>query len=236
MSGKWLIPALFALTAVVPLHAEVFDLWPWKSNGDAPAGASRIGELPGTATQLHTEEMQVNGETLEMKVSSLDIDFATLAAILAKRFPAGSIRAGDDAIRIAYLLREGTVERWLLVDGGIGKPVTLFVIVAPEKLPPPPAWPVELPPLPSGAQANQIVRFPARQAVYGSFREAGDKPEELAQDLTGSLRTAGWRALGEEAGHSGDGNGGIFLHDRPRRILWASFGANGNGVFYSRPY
>lgn len=239
MGGRLRFSAVLAVFAVLatalPLRAEVFELWPWKGGG-APSGGTRVGELPGKATPLYTEPIRVNGVPLEMKVSALDADFPSLLATLARMFPSGNLRAGSDAVRVAYKVDGVNVERWLLVDGGPGKPATLFVIVAPEKIPPPAEWPAELPPLPSGAEAGQVIRFPKRKAAYGSFRNAGSDPEGSAKELSGKLKAAGWRSVGGEAGQPGGGRGGFFLHDSPRRILWAGYGADGTGMFYSRPY
>jgi len=236
MGGKSvLLTAVLALLTVLPLRGEVFELWPWKGGG-VPSGISRVGELPGIVTPLYSEKMRVNGVPLEMKISTVDADFLSLLTMLIRLFPPESIRAGSDAVRVAYRIDKENVERWLLVNGGPGKPVTLFVIVAPEKLPPPPEWPAELPPLPPGAEGRQVIRFPGRKAVYGGFRNAGDDPAALAKELSAGLTTAGWHSIGGEAAQPGGGKGGIFLQDKLRRILWVGYAADGTGVFYSRPY
>lgn len=225
--SRVLLPVLAAFAALSPLRAEVFELWPWKSGG-IPSEVSRTGELPGRVTPLYTEKMQVNGVPLEIKASALDADFPSLLAMLVRMFRPENFRAGSDAVRVAYRVDNGNVERWLLVDGGPGRPVTLFVIVAPEKLPPPDGWPGEFPPLPAGATARQVIRFPGKKAVYGSFRNAGNDPAASAKELSAKLTAAGWRSIG--------GDGGMFLHDSPRRILWADFASDGTGAFYTRPY
>jgi len=233
--SRFSLLVLAAFAALSPLQAEVFDLWPWKGGG-IPSGGTRTGELPGRQTSLYTEQMQVNGVPLEIKASTLDADFPSLLAMLVRMFRPEDIQAGSDAVRVAYRVDQGNVERWLLVDGGPGRPVTLFVIVAPEKLPPPDGWPTELPPMPTGATVRQVIRFPGRKAVYGSFRNSANDPEASAKTLSAKLTAAGWRSVGGEAEQPGGGKGGIFLHDAPRRILWAGFAPDGTGVFYTRPY
>lgn len=222
------VPAVFA--ALSPLRAEVFDLWQWKGGG-IPSEVSRTGELPGGQMPLYTREMRVNGVPLEIRASALNIDFPSLLAVLARMFHPENLRAGSDAVRVAYRVDGGNVERWLLVDGGPGKPTTLFVIVAPEKLPPPDGWPGELPPLPPGATAERVIRFPDKKAVYGNFRNAGDDPAAAGKALSTKLTAEGWRPVGGESG-----SGGLFLHDNPRRVLWTGFAADGTGMFYTRPY
>jgi hypothetical protein len=228
--SRFLLSVLAAFAALSPLRAEVFELWPWKGGG-APAGISRTGELPGRQTPLYTEQMQVNGVSLEIKASALDTDFPSLLAMLVRMFRPEDLRAGSDAVRVAYRVDNGNVERRLLVDGGPGKPVTLFVIVAPEKLPPPDGWPRELPPLPPGATAERIISFPDKKLSYGSFRGPADDPDALGKALAAKLTAAGWRSLNGDGG-----SGGMFLHDSPRRILLISFASDGTGVFYTRPY
>jgi len=230
-----LLLPVFALAAAIPLRAEVFELWPWKPGGVSAPG-SLVERLPGKVKELHAEKIRVNGVPLEIRVSAVDADFATILTVLAKLFRPENLAAGPDAVRVAYKLGKDRVERWLLVNGGRGKPATLFVIVSPEKLPQPESWPAELPPLPPGAAAKQVVQFPERKAVYGSFQNAGRDPENLAKELTGRLRAEGWIPLGNETEQPGGGRGGIYLSRNPRRLLWAGYGADGSGIFYLRPY
>lgn len=236
MSGNMrLVLAVFAaFAAFAPLRGEVFELWPWKGGG-VPSGSSRTGELPGRLTPLYVENAEVNGVPLKIEVSALDTDFTSLLAWLVRAFRPENLRVGSDAIRVAYQVGGNQVERWLLVNGGPGKPVTVIVIVAPEKLPPP-EWPPELPALPPGATPGQVIRFPGKKAVYGSFRNAGGDPSLSSKELAAGLEVAGWRSVGGEAGQPDGGRGGIFLHDKPRRVLWAGYGSDGNAVFFSRPY
>ena len=184
---------------------------------------------------LHAEKMRVNGVDLQLKISAVNADFPLLLSWLAKMFRPENLQSAGGSVKVAYKVGR-QVERWLLVDGGPGKPVTLFLIVAPEKLPEAKEWPEELPELPAGAVPVQVVSFPGRKAVYGSFRNAGSEPSNLFRSLSAALKLAGWKSLGNEAEQPDGGTGGIFLGQNPRRILWANYGSNGSGIYYSRPY
>ena len=206
---------------LLPLRGEVFMLWPWKGGGTA-SGESLAGQLPGIGRMLHAEKMRVNGVDLQLKISAVNADFPLLLSWLAKMFRPENLQSAGGSVKVAYKVGR-QVERWLLVDGGPGKPVTLFLIVAPEKLP-------------AGAVPVQVVSFPGRKAVYGSFRNAGSEPSNLFRSLSAALKLAGWKSLGNEAEQPDGGTGGIFLGQNPRRILWANYGSNGSGIYYSRPY
>ncbi len=219
---------------LLPLRGEVFMLWPWKGGGTA-SGESLAGQLPGIGRMLHAEKMRVNGVDLQLKISAVNADFPLLLSWLAKMFRPENLQSAGGSVKVAYKVGR-QVERWLLVDGGPGKPVTLFLIVAPEKLPETKEWPEELPELPAGAVPVQVVSFPGRKAVYGSFRNAGSEPSNLFRSLSAALKLAGWKSLGNEAEQPDGGTGGIFLGQNPRRILWANYGSNGSGIYYSRPY
>ena len=210
--SRMLLLLILIAGPLLPLRGEVFMLWPWKGGGTA-SGESLAGQLPGIGRMLH----------------------ALLLSWLAKMFRPENLQSAGGSVKVAYKVGR-QVERWLLVDGGPGKPVTLFLIVAPEKLPEAKEWPEELPELPAGAVPVQVVSFPGRKAVYGSFRNAGSEPSNLFRSLSAALKLAGWKSLGNEAEQPDGGTGGIFLGQNPRRILWANYGSNGSGIYYSRPY
>ena len=229
--------ALFLLFSclIFSLYGEVFTLWPWKGGGTV-AGESLSNRIPEVGNVLHTERMKVNGVDLELTVSAVNTDFGTLTEFLLRTFQPENLQFGDGSVKVAYRIDENSVERWLMVDGGPGKPVTFFKIVSPEKLPAVTDWPEELPELPPGAVPEQVIYFPGRKAVYGSFRNSGSDPASLLRTVSDRLAITGWTPLGREAETISGGSGEIFLRADQRRILWVNYGTDGVGAAYSRPY
>ncbi len=217
------------------LCGEVFTLWPWKGGGTTSRG-SLSDRIPELGPVLHTERMRVNGIDLELIVSAIHTDFATLAEFLLRTFQSENLRFGNGSVKVTYRVGENSVERWLMVDGGPGKAVTFFKIKAPEHIPAVVEWPVELPELPPGAIPEQIIYFPDRKAVYGSFRNSGGEPASLLRNVSDRLSLTGWTPLGREAETISGGSGEIFIRPDERRILWINYGENGVGAAYSRPY
>ncbi|MDR0932065.1 MAG: hypothetical protein LBM70_03485 [Victivallales bacterium] len=226
---------LLSLALTLPLYGEVFTLWPLKPNG-ATSEKSLINEIPALGKVLHTERMVVNGVDLSMVTRSSDADFATILEFLYRSFRPENLTLGSDSAKVAYKIGENQTERWLIVDGGLGKAVTIFQISAPATLPKATDWPGELPHLPIGANVGQIIHFPDRKAIYGSFSNGGSDTAMLLRNVVGELKSSGWIPLGNEAETSSGGRGEIFLHNNPRRIMWVNFGQNGTGVAYTRPY
>ena len=107
------------------LCGEVFTLWPWKGGGTTSRG-SLSDRIPELGPVLHTERMRVNGIDLELTVSAIHTDFATLAEFLLRTFQSENLRFGNGSVKVTYRVGENSVERWLMVDGGPGKAVTFF--------------------------------------------------------------------------------------------------------------
>lgn len=217
------------------VRAEVFTLWPYSGGGSVLS--SKVDSIPGIDREiLLIEPMIVNGVRLKLEVRRIDSTFDNLILFLKENFDPKELRAAGDTIRVAYKTGEKQVERWLIVNSGDGKPLTMFCITSPLKLPGPGEWPASLPPLPVGAKAVQVVEFPGRKAVYGSFENSGNSPEQLLRNTSDFLRSRGWQAAGNEADPSIQGNGDLFLRANPRELMWVSYGAAGNGAYYTRPY
>ena len=234
MKRKIVLLILF-IGLAISLRSEVFTLWPWKGGGTS-SRESLAETIPGVGPVLHTEKMSVNGVDLELTVSAINTDFVTLTEFLLRTFQPENLQFGPGSVKTAYQIGGNLVERWLMVDGGPGKPVTFFRITSPEKLPAPGEWPSELPELPPGAAVEQIIRFPGRNAVYGSFRNSGGDPAALLRTVSDRLQLTGWTPLGREAETLSGGSGEIFLRSDEKKILWVNFGSNGAGAAYTRPY
>lgn len=221
---------LLCFAGALPLCGEVFTLWPWKPSGNAEL-RQRLESLPGMSSEpLYTEELEINGRSLVLEAYRADAEFAELLRMLAARFPAESLQFGGDTIRLTFRLPDGRIDRWLLIDSGAGKPVTVFRVSAPEKLPEP-VWPEALPPLPPGATPSQVVHFSDRGAWYGAFENAPDDPAGNLRAVEARLRSEGWIAAGNESASGGSGD--LFLKPDGRGIAWVCFSGT-RGAFYCR--
>ncbi len=217
-------------------HSEVFLLAPWQNRGQK-AGDGLFETLPGIGERpLYREAVTVNGVSLDLTVYRCDAAREELLRYLALHFPKENLLISGETIRAVAKLANGQIERWLLIGAGLGKPVTVFRMTTPEKLPLNPAWPRELPALPPGAKPLQVIRLSRSGGVYGFFSRAGANPEELLRQTSHQLETAGWIPIGRESSPSINGRGDLFVSTARRRIAWATYGPEGSGSFFSKPY
>ncbi len=234
MMRKIVFVFILILFSIV-IQAEVFTLRPYSGGGSVLE--SKVDLIPGIDREiLFTEPVIVNGTDLKLEVRRINSTFDNLILFLKKNFDRKELCAAGDTVRVAYKTGKNQVERWLVVNSGDGKPLTMFCITSPLKLPKPGEWPSSLPPLPVGAEITRIVEFPRRKAVYGSFENSASTPEQLLRSTSDFLRGNGWQAAGNEADPSIQGNGDLFLRAKPRELMWISYGADGNGACYTRPY
>ncbi len=217
-----------ALCCMMPLHAEVFTLWPWKPGANEQVHR-RLESLPGLSQEpLLTEELEINGVTLTLETFRADGDSGEILRFLKNAFSAGNLQIGNDTIRLAYKLPGGWIDRWLLIGSEEGKPVTVFRISAPEKLPQT-VWPQELPPLPAGAVPVQVIRFVRRGGWYGSFENAPENPAGNLRQTASILQSEGWLAAANESSLGGSGD--LFLLPGGRGIAWVCYSGT-RGAFY----
>ena len=219
---------IFSLWSV---SAEVFTLWPVRKGDGSQASAGNI--LNGLRKQLlHKENVVVNGVRLKMEVSQTDIPFDILLAQLKKALGQDDFIPQGSTVRIGYPISGKRVERWLLIRNKTPQ-TTVFHMISPEKLPLPEGWPKELPPLPVGAEITQVIQFPKRDCVYGSFRNAQGHPRDVLRQWTRFLEGGGWITAGAEAAVTGESGGDIFIRTRNgREVIWVSVSEDGSGNCY----
>ena len=217
------------LTALL-VQGDVFTLRPLRGSGRIHRSGALLESV--NKSVMHKETFSVNGVSLEMEIFRCEDSFDTLLAGLKKIFQKEEWEAEGSTLRVGYRIGSGMVERWLIIREQDGKAV-LFRITAPENLPRPGEWPAELPPLPAGAEAVQIMHFPARKSVYGSFRNAENSPQQILRSQTRYLESNNWIAAGAEAALQEGSRGDLFIRTRfGREIIWLNSAEDGTGNCY----
>ena len=115
------------------------------------------------AKDLMTEPVVCNGVRTEMKVSLILRPLAELLNELRVRYPDLKFNVRRGGVLFSIKLGPRWRERILLI--GPSDRVTVFSMRLPEPMPKLPAWPCELPPLPDGAEAEEIIAFPRNGGV-----------------------------------------------------------------------
>lgn len=220
--------------AVFPLRGEVFLLRPLGKNGGSVSDIPLCKVLPGleNASSLLAEPMKINGRDFTLEVFASSARFEDILRFLNAK----GIRfaQSNDSLRCSSLLADGTVERIMVVKSPGRGAVTVFRIAGRGGLPPVQAWPRELPELPPGARALQVIELPKRNCVYGAFDCTGSDPAGNLRTLDAVLRNQGWQAAGKEASPLIGGTGDIYYHKLDRRVIWVTFDNSGAGAFCSR--
>ena len=178
--------------------------------------------------ELMTEPVICNGFRTEMRVSLIRRPMAELLRELRTRYPDLGIKLRRGGALLAIKLGGRWCERVLLV--GTGDRVTVFAMRLPDPPPKVPAWPTELV-LPDGAEPDEVVAFPARGSVYGSF--SGADPGALNR-AAAALAAQGYMPVTREA-HETTGRGELFLNAAKQRIVTLSIASDGTGTIMLSP-
>lgn len=226
-----LLIIVFTLAIISTCQSEVFTLWPYRGSGKS----KNILSLPGMQEgSLHKEKINFNGLNLTLEISKTTEKWPDLIQFFQSKFEKNEVSMMKDAIRCAYKLPNGNIERVLLVFAGENHPVTVFRITAPAKLPHP-VWPNILPPLPAGSKPVSVMKFAKDGSIYGTFTGAKETiAEEHLRDYDSSLRANGWKAVSGEAFPGGGGSGEVYMSQKKKQILMINFDSKGRGFFYLR--
>ena len=230
---KFLLISAVCLLSFLSLQGEVFLLRPLSGSGNNSAfPLCRI--LPGleNASALLAEPVEVNGKRFTLEIYRSSARYEDMKQFLAAR--GFHFAESKDTLRCTAKLSADSLERLLIVKSPGRGPVTVFRIAGSAGLPPVSVWPRELPDLPPGTRALQVIELPRRQSVYGAFEKGStDGPGALRQ-LDALLHNAGWRSAGKEASPLTGGTGDIYIHNRKKNVLWVTFDGEGRGAFYCR--
>jgi hypothetical protein len=224
---------LFSAAVFLPLAGEVFLLRPLTGGGNAAAfPLCRV--LPGleNASPLLTEPVRINGKNFTLELYRSNARFEDMRRFLVSR--GVHFAESNDSLRCTARLSGDTLERLLVVKSPGRGPVTVFRIAGSAGLPPVSLWPPELPELPSGARALQVIELPRRSSVYGAFEKGSPDAQGSFRQIDAALSLAGWRSAGKEASPLTGGTGDIYIHNRTKNILWVTLDQEGRGAFYCR--
>ena len=230
---KSLLILLFSAAVFLPLAGEVFLLRPLTGGANSAAfPLSRV--LPGleNASPLLTEPVRINGKNFTLELYRSNARFEDMYRFLVSRKV--NFIESNDTLRCTARFSGDTLERLLIVKSPGRGPVTVFRIAGSAGLPPVSSWPRELPDLPSGAQALQVIELPRRSSVYGAFERGSLDAQGSFRSIDAALSNAGWRAAGKEASPLTGGTGDIYIHSRTKNILWVTLDQEGRGAFYCR--
>ena len=224
---------LFSAAVFLPLAGEVFLLRPLTGGGNAAAfPLCRV--LPGleNASPLLTDPVRITGKNFTLELYRSNARFEDMRRFLVSR--GVHFAESNDSLRCTARLSGDTLERLLVVKSPGRGPVTVFRIAGSAGLPPVSLWPRELPELPSGARALQVIELPRRSSVYGAFEKGSPDAQGSFRQIDAALSLAGWRSAGKEASPLTGGTGDIYIHNRTKNILWVTLDQEGRGAFYCR--
>lgn len=230
---NFLLTSVVFIMSFLPLRGEVFLLRPLAGNGNAAAvPLCRI--LPGleNASPLLSEPVAVNGKRFTLEIYRSSARYEDMRQFLAAR--GFHFAESNDTLRCTARLSGNSLERLLIVKSPGHGPVTVFRIAGSAGLPPVSAWPRELPELPPGTRALQVIELPRRRSVYGAFEQGSTDAPGAFRQLDARLFNAGWRPAGREASPLTGGTGDIYIHNRKKNVLWVTLDGEGRGAFYCR--
>ena len=230
---------LFILLAALPVHGEIFSLWPF---GNGSAGATPFNEHGDIfpTKNFWKEEIRFNGVSLRMDIALVDIPFSDAKRLLRQRFPNAEFATGQGSLLLNQPEKDGTSLRlWLVSLRGIN-PVLMFSMNVPANLKAKPesAWPRGIPILP-GAKAGNVISFPSRKADFVSFTAMGVTRAQAVNEMAQRLQTEGWLPASEEIANPFRASGEVFYRESPLSVLLLGVSAETpDGVLvtvYARP-
>lgn len=234
---RWLI--LPVLLAALPLHGEIFSLWPFGKGSAGSAPFNEKGDL-FPSKNFWQEDIRFNGTPLRLDIALVDMPFADAAAVLRSRFPHAAFAAGQGSLLMNRPEKDGSSLRlWLISLRGVN-PVLMFSLKVPadRKNAPGSAWPRGIPILP-GAEAGNVISFPSRGADFVSFTAKGVTRAQTLNEMAQRLQSEGWLPASEEIANPFRASGEVFYRESPLSILLLGVSAETqNGVLvtvYTRP-
>ncbi|MBO7148184.1 MAG: hypothetical protein J6W81_10600 [Lentisphaeria bacterium] len=196
------------------LYGDVFSLWPFSGER---LGSDVKNTLQGET--LWTEEIKVNGRTLDMEVTLVQKTLRDALQDLRAIYKKGTAAANSNSLLFEIPLKNGSKQRYYLVELGGIVPMLQFSMHLPAnfKKGKPSHWP-QLLPLPPGGIPETVMEFPKRDSVYAMF-STPYQPEQVLSDLTRALQNRGWKNVGGETNTTPQASGEIFMKENPLEIV-----------------
>ena len=215
MKHPFLLIPLFLLS-VSPLRADVFSLFPFRR------GAGGVSQLENAvnASRLWNEEVVINGHRLELEVALVNRTLDDVLQEFRGQFKNGAAAMNSNSLLFEIPQSNGAKKRCYLVELGGIVPMLQFSLLLPadfNRKNAAPDWDQELP-LPPGASAQTLMRFPKRKSLYGTFQSPYSTRQTLP-DMVRTLESRGWRNMGGETAVSAAATGEVFLREKSNEIM-----------------
>ncbi len=224
-SGHKKIIMILCGLLVLPLaaRADVFTLWPFSPDRNDGTMSTASMDKVFDAKNFWREDIVVNGSPMTLNVALLETDrpFTELARLLIGRAGKGvAVSANANSLLMQEPQADGSMlRRYYLQLSGVS-PVLLFQIVLPKDRHKCGVedWPADLPFI---MDATELVcmKFPARDAVYGSFTVQGAQVQQVMNDLSARIMANGWSAVSQEVENLFEGSGEVFLKEDPQAVF-----------------
>lgn len=232
--GRSTIALLCALfIGSLPVAAEVYWILPF-SRSDI---AGTVAGIPGVTSSkaFFRERVIYNGVSAELEVWTSTASLAELEQFFKRTLPGAVVsRYG----RMLKIISRNSRGRILCSGGAHGGAVVFLLSLSGTPATERPVWPDILPPLAAGEQADTVIAFPDRRAVFGAVSAAGgggaEDPVFRLRRTASRLRSSGWTPAGHEDSTPIGGSGDIYISHSPRRIMLVSYDRSGNGIYYLR--
>ena len=221
--------AALLLSAPCGLHADVFSIWPFGGGAAGKDGASDLSAESAedtlatllNATQFWSEKVSINGQNMTMKISMSDQPLSRVRASVLKLFPTAQAAGNESSLLMRRPLEDGGSQRIFLLQLRGMNPLLQFTTVLPEDMPrecPRSLWPEEFP-VAAGATSFQLMKFPNRGSLFGTYEIANSEIAPVMDDLTARIKSAGWAPASIEHADLFEGAGEVFMKKDPDELL-----------------
>ena len=241
----FLVPVIL-LAAPCGLRADVFSIWPFGGGArsgtadmSAESAEDTLAAMLG-ATQFWSEKVTVNGQNLTMKISMSDQPLSLVRSSVLKLFPDAQAAGNETSLLMRRPLQDGSSQRIFLLHLRGLNPLLQFTTVLPKdrvKECPMSLWPAEFP-LVHGAANLQLMKFPNRGSLFGTYEIADSETGPVVDDLSAKILSAGWAPATIEHADLFDGTGDIFMKKDPDELLLFGVVRDASGAvqvsFYTR--
>ena len=222
-----LLPFLTAgLFAAAELRADIFSIWPFGSarsnsgNISAESAEDVMAELLD-ARQFWSEKVVMNGQNMTMKIAMSDQPLSRVRASVMQTFPNAQAAGNEASLLLKRPLDDGGSQRIFLLQLKGLNPLLQFTTAIPKDMPkecPIHLWPAAFP-LFAGATNLQLMSFPNRGSLFGTYEVPGADTPEVLDHLAAKILTGGWAPASSEHANLFEGSGDVFMKDDPAALL-----------------
>lgn len=236
------------LSAPCGLRADIFSIWPFGSGASGKSGGRDISVESAedtlatllSSTQFWSEKVAINGQDMTMKISMSDQSLPLVRASVLKLFPTAQAAGNESSLLMRRPLEDGGSQRIFLLQLRGMNPLLQFTTVLPKDMPrecPRSLWPEEFPVAP-GATSFQLMKFPNRGSLFGTYELANSEIAPVMDELVTKIKNAGWAPTTMEHADLFAGTGEVFMKKDPDALLLLGIVRDASGSaqvsFYTR--